>query len=398
MSKRTKRKQSKNAAAQLLSENKKQMGHQGAQPITRMQAKYLKKLERESASIAAKNTKPDKLWHSVTTFAVMLVLFFLLWQWGKSHWAWLYLCAFAGFVVELKKKSTRWREILFGMLAAICMILFGGTLVLVVDWFKGKDNAVNIIEQSIYALPFGTFAINLFFFSIFHEVRIMKLLGEGITFFYSVCFGYWLYSMGIFDGSLNILKWIVAALYGVLMLFSLRQVLSYRALSDGVRLALSIYNTIILLIFSIHYLINLGRNFNNTPQLVQCLQFFLLGISSMYIVQNASMLLAYLPNKHHFYGKSHRADIRSQNQQHILRFSPEQVSRIDALIIAAIGLTLIILNELFVSAPVLMTIWLMIFMVSGLQYGRALIDSKRYSIAPLSERKQGGQVDLNIPA
>ncbi len=109
------------------------------------------------------------------------------------------------------------------------------------------------------------------------------------------------------------------------------------------------------------------RDIENLPALsdsiLAFLEFFLLGISSIYIAQNLTMVGAYLP------GKRYMESVREMNEVHLERFSEEQVYAVDSIIISIISLTGFVLNYYFQWVPVNFMIWAMITLAPVLLFG-----------------------------
>lgn len=55
------------------------------------------------------------------------------------------------------------------------------------------------------------------------------------------------------------------------------------------------------------------------------IQFFLLGVSSIYIIQNFIMLMGFLPGKQSFFNSKYFNEIRELKNDHIERYSDQQV-------------------------------------------------------------------------
>lgn len=85
------------------------------------------------------------------------------------------------------------------------------------------------------------------------------------------------------------------------------------------------------------------------------LQYFLLGISSMYIFQNILMLISYLPSKG---SKSYYADIKEANAMHLSRYSERQVNAIHSIISIIIITPIYFLNYKYHFLPRNVLIWL----------------------------------------
>ena len=86
-----------------------------------------------------------------------------------------------------------------------------------------------------------------------------------------------------------------------------------------------------MILFSID---NINRVYNNpdiestqylSDGLFIALQYFLLGISSMYIVHNAVLLIGFLPGKQRFFNAEYYRDLRELKDNHLERYSDEQV-------------------------------------------------------------------------
>ncbi|MBK7690105.1 MAG: hypothetical protein IPJ31_02965 [Bacteroidetes bacterium] len=84
------------------------------------------------------------------------------------------------------------------------------------------------------------------------------------------------------------------------------------------------------------------------------LQFFLVGISSIYIAQNILMIGAFLPGKHYLYTVREIADV------HIGRYSDEQVYLFDTILVLTVSLFAFVINYTFQYLPTNFMIWTMI--------------------------------------
>jgi hypothetical protein len=128
-------------------------------------------------------------------------------------------------------------------------------------------------------------------------------------------------------------------------------------LSNGVKLTLSLWSSVIALVLAVDNFLKLYkyRDIEHLPTFSDSalvfIQFFLLGISSIYIAQNLTMVLAYLP------GKKYLETVREMNDVHLKRFSNEQVYIVDAIIVLIISLTAFVLNYFFEFLPTNFMIW-----------------------------------------
>ena len=84
------------------------------------------------------------------------------------------------------------------------------------------------------------------------------------------------------------------------------------------------------------------------------LQFFLLGVSAVYIMQNYMLLAAFLPSKNGNY----RRDLKENKKDHIDRFSDEQVLTGHSILCILYAVTFYGLNYKYQILPRHTMIWL----------------------------------------
>ena len=91
----------------------------------------------------------------------------------------------------------------------------------------------------------------------------------------------------------------------------------------------------IMIIFATEHIFSVfnSQNIEDTDAVngsILTLEYFILGISSMYILQNFLMVTEYLPSRNRFYDKTHMKDIKAMNKTHIERYSEKQVMKFDS--------------------------------------------------------------------
>ena len=169
---------------------------------------------------------------------------------------------------------------------------------------------------------------------------------------------------GLLFESFRLSDWFAISLISIAFLFttfSILNALTNLHLSKGVRLTLSIWSTIILFAFAID---NIIRVFTNpdiessylSDGLYIGLQYFLLGVSAVYIMQNYMLLAAFLPSKNGNY----KNDLRENKKDHIDRFSDQQVSFGNSLFCILYAGTIYWLNYTYQILPRHTMIWLVI--------------------------------------
>lgn len=86
-------------------------------------------------------------------------------------------------------------------------------------------------------------------------------------------------------------------------------------------------------------------------------QYFLLGVSSVYIAQNLIMLFGFLPDKNHFFNTQYFKDLQVLKKEHIGRYMPHQVHGLHALFCMLFTGTIFGLNLYFHFLPRNLMIW-----------------------------------------
>lgn len=88
------------------------------------------------------------------------------------------------------------------------------------------------------------------------------------------------------------------------------------------------------------------------------LQFFLLGVSAIYMMKNFFMLLEFLPGKNRFFNAEYFRELRILKNEHIERYSENQIYVRHAIICIIVTSGLYFVNYTFRILPTHTTIWL----------------------------------------
>ena len=220
-------------------------------------------------------------------------------------------------------------------------------------------NFDNHIELWSQAFLLGFLLISI---SMFKEKTISKLT-EGLTLLFSLSFLYWSLDIGFF--SLDFEHWFFSFLQlisVVFILFSLINAFTKITLSKTNRLWLSIWSTIVMVIISVDNVfaiygkgdLETSRYFSDN--LLLGIQYFLLGISAIYVFQNLILLTGFLPDRTQVYPKT----LKETLKDHVERYSEEQVSPIDSLICVLYCGVFYYLNYSFSILPRNSMIWIVI--------------------------------------
>ena len=210
--------------------------------------------------------------------------------------------------------------------------------------------------------PFTFLAIFIFISVMVHDKKVIPKLTEGITLIQSISILYWLYDLNFFDFDNKFLT-IFLTIPILISLYSLLHAFTYIPINRKAQLYLSIWSSIIMIIFAVEHIFRVF----NSPEIEETtiingflitIQYFILGVSSMYILQNFFMLAEYLPSKNRFYGKEHMNDIRTMNNTHIERYSDKQVLILDSIFCLIFCLTIYYLNYKYQLVPRHTSIWI----------------------------------------
>lgn len=259
-----------------------------------------------------------------------------------------FIALLLGLVFEYRRISEKWSTVLWTALGAYVLSFFA--------FAKGKGQRVYIFEDHLEIWPYYFLGAFILIAMAVQYTSVTKKMTEGITLLLTIAINYWIIANGYWATSSIFVKSLIA-INGLLSIFSIYNAFSYSNLSKGVILTLSLWSSVIALVLAIDNFLKLYkyRDIEHLPTLSDSFlvffQFFLLGISSIYIAQNLTMVGAYLP------GKKYMETVREMNDIHLNRFSKEQVYIVDAIIVLIISLTGFILNYFFQFLPTNFMIW-----------------------------------------
>lgn len=254
----------------------------------------------------------------------------------------------AGLIFEYRRLCQKWSTVL-GTAAAAYIVSF-------LAFAPGKREKVYIFEEHLEQWPYFFLGIFIIIAMVVQYTAITKKLTEGIALLLTFAINYWIFANNYFDTGSLFVKCLIFVNICV-SVFSLYHAFSNSTLTRGSRVILSLWSSVIILILAADNFLKLFRywDIENLPavsdSILVFLEFFLLGISSIYIAQNLTMVAAYLP------GKRYMESVREMNEVHLERFSAEQVYAVDSIIISIISLAGFVLNYMFQFLPVNFMIW-----------------------------------------
>ncbi|CAM3863762.1 hypothetical protein POKO110462_22460 [Pontibacter korlensis] len=239
------------------------------------------------------------------------------------------LALLSGLLFEYKRLCQSWNKVLLTALGAFIFSF--------IAFLPSKRERIYSFEHHIEMWPYVFCFIFIIIAIVVYEKKIIPKLTEGITLLQSLAVVYWVVDLGIVNAEYMILK-VLMAVGLFLSLYSIFHAFSYTALSRTNRLTLSIWSSIVMVLFAFDNAWNVYQNDQiETTQTLQhgayvALQYFLLGISSIYMVQNFLMVTGFLPGRGTFFNKQYFKDIKALKSQHISRYSTEQVNKAHSLL------------------------------------------------------------------
>lgn len=201
--------------------------------------------------------------------------------------------------------------------------------------------------------------------------KTMTKLTEGITLIQSISILYYILTFEEIVNQHWIIK-IIILLFIITTIFPLYHAFSYQTLSRRNRLLLSIYSSVIMLIFAIDNCSKvlsgniLDNTLNLNEQIINALNYFLLGISSIYLLQNFLMIINYFgafnlifpdsPSK-----KKYKEEFLQLNEEHISRYSDEQVNILHSIYCLLFTVMIFATNYFFELVAPVTAIWIVFF-------------------------------------
>ena len=231
------------------------------------------------------------------------------------------------------------------------------------SFLPGKRERVYNFETHIMLWPYAFLLVYSLLFFIRYEEKITAKLTEGITLLLSISMLYWCLDVGLFSDFDNKFLVFLAVFVVFSSLASIFYILTDIELTKNHRLMLSIWSTIIILVFSIDNIYNvydkgdLESSKLFSENFILAVQHFLLGISSVYFVQNAALIFRFLPSK----GGNYSEDLAKIKKEHIYRYSDQQVDSYLAFLCLVYSLALYGLNMKYHIFPRNVMIWFVIF-------------------------------------
>jgi hypothetical protein len=282
------------------------------------------------------------------------------------------LALFAGLLYESFRISENWKIVVAIFIGAYFFSLF--------NFLPGKREVHYNFENHIESWPYYFIFLFTLIFAIFNKDKVTIKLTEGITLLLSLSFIYWTVDYGF----TNYHNWFAITLLTIAFIFtafSILNALTDIQLTKNIRLTLSIWSTVIMFAFAIDNIIRVFSNQDiESSYLSQgfyiALQYFLLGVSAVFIMQNFILLTEFLPSR----DGNYKADLKENIKTHIDRFSDKQVSIRLSLFCILYAVTIYWLNYEYRVLPRHTMIWFVFLTFPILLQLRNLVTGqKKYS-------------------
>jgi hypothetical protein len=261
----------------------------------------------------------------------------------------------AGAIFEAKFIMKKWGDVLGSALLSFFLSFL--------SFLPGKRERHYDFENHIQIWPFCFLIFFLIFIIAFNKDKVVPKLTEGITLLQSIAVLYWIFDFGLLENH-NLFLFLIFSKALLFSLFSIFHAFTHTELTKTNRLILSIWSTIIFVLFAVENIIRTFQNgqIENSQNLTSgfyiAVQYFLLGVSGVYIVQNFAMLIAFLPGKGTFFNKQYYKDLKELKNDHINRYSFQQVKILHSLCCIIITGGLFFLNYYYKVMPKHIAIWL----------------------------------------
>lgn len=318
-----------------------------------------------------RKTSPSRnySWNHITRI-IFLSFKILLWSAGASALAFMIYSSFQftgsldhmfpiivipillGIMYEYKNISKNWSKIAntFSIASIVSVLFFNQT-------------TEKFGQQFVDGWPYVLTVFFVITICLSDRSEITKKLQEKVLLIESIACLYWLIEVG----GMFIFSLLPAFLIFIVLpiLYVFNHIFRNRIPSDRTKMFLSIWSCFILFLFSFEYLVNtIFTSFNfhfelSHQTLLILIQFFLFGVSSIYMMNNFLLLSGFFSGKNWIFGKGYRA-------LHVERYSDKQMSLKEGVFYLLFPLTTFGLNFYLQWVDKNLLILLVLFITPGI--------------------------------
>jgi hypothetical protein len=267
------------------------------------------------------------------------------------------LALIAGVIVESLRISERKMDVL-----GITLLSFALSFL---AFLPGKHEHNYSFEHHIQAWPYWFIILFAIVSVVTHGDKAVPKLTEGITLLQSIAVVYWVIDYGFLD-TRHIVVQALLVIGLLFALYSLFHAFTYTFLSRTSRLTLSIWSSVVMLLLAID---NIYRIHQNVPVeqagttshgLYIALQFFLLGVSGIYVIQNVLMLMGFLPGRGSFFNAQYFRELKALKSDHVKRYSDQQTPIRNSFLCVIFAGGTFALNSYYAVFPRHIMIWIVL--------------------------------------
>lgn len=292
---------------------------------------------------------------------VMVATAYIVYRLHKSHDHLIsisFFALFAGLIFECRRLANKWSDIF--------PIMFWSFVISFFAFLPGKKEYVYIFENHIRTWPYVFLLVFIFGYIIYFKEKVTFKLSEGFTLLQTIAVIYWFVDCDLVDMENKL--WLPVMVSGLFCsLYAAFHVFTYTHLTHTHRLLLSLWSSIVMLLFAgeniyITFTLDQIENANKISHAIYvAFQYFLLGICSIYMVQNFFMLLQFLPGKHRFFNDAYFKDLAELKEEHIGRYSDQQVYILHSALVVVLAGADFYINYYYQLLPRHMAIWAVFF-------------------------------------
>lgn len=300
--------------------------------------------------------------NKLITFSILIViifyfyLFYIAFESEQSLVPLTMIALVLGLIYQSFKITKSTKRIIIYLVISAFFSLFA--------FFPNENETTYIFTDHLASWVYCFLIGFLLIMSVEHEKQITMPFGEGLSLLFCLAFSYWLFEKYLLNFEF-ILTQVLSVIVLLVTAFSILHALFKIKHNQFSRFILSISTCVAIVVLSLDNLFqlmhqgDLSLNKTWTANFILLIQYFLLGISALFLFQNMMLLLQYLPNK---YTHSYFSDIKENTQTHIKRFSEDQISWIEGVLCLGISVFVYTLNYYLRIIPPNMCIWLVIFL------------------------------------
>jgi hypothetical protein len=293
-------------------------------------------------------------------------------EYNKRLFTWSFIALFLGLLLE--------SYFIFKRLNSILNCFSVSFFVSLLTFLPGKKERVYNLQNHIELWPYFFLLFFIIGVIILKQKEVTSKQTEGTTLLQSLAIVYWLFDYKFFD-DIDFPKALILIIIISATSFSLLNALTKINLGKSNRLFLSIWSSCVLMSFAIDNIIRVFSNGDIDQQnslitsIEVAIQYFFVGISSVYVVQNICMLLAFLPEKNTKYKQT----LYAAKKMHLDRYSDLQISTFDTVLCICYCTLFFVLNGIYNFIPRHTMIWFVIVTFPLLLHLQKRIRQKNYS-------------------